>query len=340
MSGPDIGEQCAWIFILPCYNNGINRIATLLSVFLTILPVFLILGAGYIVGRLRYLPDAIAESLNAYSVKFAVPILLFTAMYKLDFSRAFNLEMLVSFYVGALFCFYAGIYLSRIFWKRRPGESVAVGFCAVFSNTLLFGFPIALLMFGDPILAPVFGVVALHATVLYTVGITTMEFARQDGRGTVETLKSAFSSAVANPLMIGILLGLLVNVSGISLFEPVEKALDMIRVTAIPVALVGIGIALNRYSISAEFAETLMVCILALVVHPAIVVSLTYYVFELELVFVQAAVVLASMPPGMNIYIFASLYNRALNLSASVLVVGNILAIFTIPLWLLVLRDL
>ena len=312
----------------------------MLSVLLTILPVFLILGSGYLIGHIRYLPDTVADALNAYALKLGVPVLLFLAMYRLDFSRAFHLEMLTSFYVGAFACFYAGIILSRWIWKRRPGESVAVGFCAVFSNTLLIGFPIAQLMFGETILAPVFGIIALHASILYTVGMTTMEFARQDGRGVFATLRSAFSSVIANPLMLGIVAGLIFNLSGLGLFEPVERALDMVRLTAIPVSLVGIGIALNRYSISSEFTETLMVCVLALIVHPAIALGLSYLVFDLDMLFVQAAVVLAAMPPGMNVYIFASLYDRALNLSASVLVVGNILAVFTIPLWLLALKSL
>lgn len=312
----------------------------MISVFLTILPVFLILGAGYLIGKYKYLPDSVADGLNAYALKVGVPVLLFMAMFRLDFSKAFHLEMLASFYAGAFFCFFAGIYLSRWFWARRPGESVAVGFCAVFSNTLLIGFPIAQLVFGEIILAPVFGIIALHASILYTVGMTTMEFARQDGRGILDTLKAALTSVIANPLMLGIVAGLTYNLIGIGLFEPVERALDMIRLTAIPVSLVGIGIALNRYSISTEFTETLMVCVLALGVHPAIAFLLAHHLFGLDPLFVQAAVVLAAMPPGMNVYIFASLYNRALNLSASVLVIGNVLAVFTIPMWLLLIKAI
>lgn len=312
----------------------------MLSVFLTILPVFLVLGAGYLLGRMQYLPESVADSLNAYAVKFAVPVLLFMAMYRLNLAQAFHFGMLVSFYAGAVFCFVSGIVLSRLIWGRRPGESVAVGFCAVFSNTVLIGVPIAQLAFGEIIMTQVFGIIALHASLLYAMGMTTMEFARQDGRGLIDTLKAAFFSVMANPLMAGIFFGLLTNLSGIELFPQVEQALEMIRVSAIPVALVGIGIALNRYKISAEIPETIMVTILALGFHPAIAFILSYYVFELETIYVQAAVLLAAMPPGMNIYIFANLYQRALRLSASVLIIANIVSVFTIPLWLVLIKQL
>ncbi|MDJ0614873.1 MAG: AEC family transporter [Rhizobiaceae bacterium] len=312
----------------------------MLSVLLTILPVFLILGSGYLLARLKYLPDSVADALNTYALKLGVPVLLFLAMFRLDFSTAFNAGMLVSFYTGAFTCFIAGIVLSRIIWKRRPGESVAVGFCAVFSNTVLIGLPISQLAFGETVLTPVFGIVAFHASLLYTVGMITMEFARRDGRRLGDTLKSAFSSVIANPLMVGILLGVTANLIGLWIPSPVEQALDLIRATAIPVSLVGIGIALTRYSISSELTETLMVSFFALIVHPAIALFMCLYVFDVQGDFLKAAVVLAAMPPGMNIYIFASIYQRALNLSASVLVIANMLAVFSIPAWILIIKSL
>jgi len=316
------------------------NILSMFAVFLTILPVFLVLGAGFLAGRLQYLSDSVADSLNSYAIKFAVPVLLFMAMYRLELAEAFHLPMLVSFYTGAVFCFVAGIILARLIWKRRPGEAVAVGFCAVFSNTVLIGVPIAQLAFGEIIMTQVFGIIALHASLLYAMGMTTMEFARQDGRGLADTLKAAFSSVMANPLMVGIICGILMNLTGIKLFAQLEQALEMVRASAIPVALVGIGIALNRYKISAEIPETIMVTILALGFHPAIALILSHYVFGLEAIYVQAAVLLAAMPPGMNIYIFANLYNRALGLSASVLIISNVVSIFTIPLWLILIKQL
>lgn len=310
------------------------------SVFLTVLPVFLILGTGYLLGRIKYLPDSVADGLNLYAVKFAVPMLLLLAMYNLDLSRAFQAGMIISFYTGAVVCFVLGIILSRMFWSRRPGEAVAVGFCAVFSNTLLIGIPIVQLGFGDAMLEPVFGIVAFHASALYILGMTTMEFSRQGGRAFGETMKAAFSSVMANPLMFGIIAGLILNLSGIKLFPPLEQSMEMVRNTAIPVALVGIGLVLNRYKISSEVTEALMISFLSLAVHPTIAFVLTYYVFGLDLVFVQAATILAAMPPGMNVYIFANLYQRALGLSASVLVIANIISVFTISGWLLFLKSL
>jgi len=312
----------------------------LLDVFTTIMPVFFILGVGWLSGHFSYLKLETGDALNAYALRFGVPVLLFLAMYRLEFAKAFDVRMLVSFYAGAFTCFILGIVLSRIFFKRRPGESVAVGFCAVFSNTVLLGVAISELAFGGAVMPPVFGIIAFHASLLYTVGMTTMEFARQGGRPLGQTLKAALRSVMANPLMIGILTGIAFNLAGPTLPGPLEQSLNMIGVTAIPVSLIGIGIALNRYKIGPQLAEALMVSSLALVLHPSIAFVLTYYVFDLPVLFVQAAVVLAAMPPGMNVYIFANMYDRAVDLSATVLIIANILSVFTISAWLLLLQAI
>lgn len=304
------------------------------------MPVFLLLAAGYLVVRIGYLPDTIADGLNLYALKLAVPALLFMAMYRLDFSRAFHLEMLVSFYTGAFFCFFTGMIFALHIWKRRPGESVAAGFCALFSNTVLLGIPIAQRAFGPEIAAPVFGIIAFHASLCYAVGMTTMEIARSDGRQFSQTAKAATKSIAANPLMAGIVSGVLANLSGFVLPEPAEAVMDMLAVTGIPVSLIGIGMVLNRYAIKESLGESLLISVLALLVHPAIAFILAYWVFELPLLYLKAAVILAAMPPGMNVYIFANLYNRAVGLSASVIVVANLLAVVSVSGWLLLLQGM
>ena len=116
----------------------------MLAILLNILPVFILMGIGWLAVKTGYLKDSLADHLNAFTVRLAVPVLLFRAMVNLDFSQAFNIPTLVGFYSGAIVSFTVGIILARKVWKRRPGEAIAVGFCALFSNTVLLGIPIML----------------------------------------------------------------------------------------------------------------------------------------------------------------------------------------------------
>lgn len=53
----------------------------------------------------------------------------------------------------------------------------------------------------------------------------------------------------------------------------------------------------------------------------------------------RAAVILAAMPPGMNIYLFAVMYDRAVNLAASAFLLGTMISVATASFWIYVLNH-
>ena len=317
-----------------------GKICWLIEILLVTLPVFILLGAGYLVVKIGYLSSDISDHLNQFAVKFAVPVLLFRAVYLLDFQQAFEPAMLMVFYLSCFVCFVIAAVLARTWWKRMPGESVSIGFSAFFSNSVMLGIPIAERGFGDQVLTPVLGIVVFHAPVLYAFGMISMEFARRDGSSFSETIIKAMVSIFTNPLMIGILAGLAANLIDLQLPEFARAAVDMVADAAIPVALVALGAALTRYEMKSELGETSMVSFISLFVHPAIAFSVCHYLLNLDPVYVQAAVLVACMPPGMNGYVFASLYNRAVGTAASTVLLATAISVVTVSLWLSLLKAL
>lgn len=310
----------------------------MLQIVLIVLPVFLLIAAGYLAVLLRYLPVAIADALSGFAIKLAVPCLLFTAMIRINFASAFSWQILISFYVGAVVCFVSAILIARTVFKRRPGEAASVGFAATFSNSLLLGVPIVERAHGDDALMFAFGVIAVHAPILYTIGMVTMEIMRRDGKTFTQTAQDAARSIIANPLIVGITFGLLVNVSGINVPEAVNVPIQMLASAAIPAALVGMGAALTRYQVTADLPEIGVVSAFSLVIHPAIAFLLSHVIFDLPEPTVLAIVTVAAMPPGVNIYVFAALYDRAVGLAASALLIATALAMVTVSSWLYILQ--
>lgn len=310
------------------------------EIFLIIAPVFIIIFFGYVASASKYLNSDISDSINALTIKFSIPVLLFRAMYNLDFSHAFNVKLLIGFYTGAVCSFIIANVLARTVWKRPPGEAVAVGFCAFFSNAVLLGLPIVERAYDAETLTLAYGIIAFHSPFVYAVGITSMEMARRDGKTMGETARKTLKSIFSNPLMIGIGLGVICNLAGVVLPEPLMVSVDMIASAALPIAVFGIGVALTRYKISSEISESLVISGITLFVYPVVVLFMTYYVFGLPKIYVQTAVTIASMPAGLNVYIFASMYNRAMSLSASVILISTIISVASITCWLTLLQHL
>lgn len=308
----------------------------MLDILNVVLPVFVIIAAGYAAVKAGVFPDAGVDALLQFVVRIAVPALLFSAMYRLSLDSAFEPRMIVSFYIGAFAAFGLGL-AAALQAGLRPGDAVAIGFAAYFSNTVLVGLPVMIRAYGEPATEPMFAILAFHAPLLYAFGLITMEMMHQQGRGAAEALRRAGRSIVSNALMIGIALGLALNLSGVPLPAPVVEAIRLLGQASLPTALFGIGAALTRYKLQREIGWAAYIAGLSLLVHPGIAYVLTAHVFVLEPEFTRAAVVTAAMPAGMNVYVFAVMYHRAEGIAASTVLLSTALSCLTISVWLAVL---
>ena len=173
------------------------------TLFEVTLPVFLVIGFGYAAVALKLFPDAGVDGLMKFTQQFAIPCLLFRAISTLDLGQTFQWPLLLSFYTGATLGFFAGLFGARYLFRRPWTDSVAIGFCCLFSNSLLLGLPITERAYGAGALAPNYAIIAMHSPFCYALGITAMEIARHTGGGVVTTLRNIFNAMFRNALVIG-----------------------------------------------------------------------------------------------------------------------------------------
>lgn len=304
-----------------------------------ILPVFLLIGVGFLAAKQRIFTADQADAVMRFALTFAIPALLFSAVAKLDLSQVFEPKLLASFYAGNTFAFFAGALIARRFFKRPPGAAVAVGFSGMFANSVLIGIPVIERAYGTEALQPVYALVAVHAPYCYIVGITTMEVVRADGQPLLETFRRILKEIFSNSLAIGLMLGFAVNLSGIALPQFIWSPIQMMVSAALPAALFALGGILVRYKLADRFGETCVVLVLKLLVHPGIVYLLATYVFNLSTEFTRAAVMTGAMAPGINVYVFASMYGRAKGTAANAVLLGTAISVVSISFWLLILGN-
>lgn len=302
-----------------------------------VLPVFLIVGAGYLAMWRGWMPEGGGRALTLFTQNFAVPCLLFLALYRLDFSQVFDPRLLFSFYSGALICFGLGYLAARKVFARRPGESVAIGFGAFFSNSVLLGLPIMERAYGAEALAPNYALIAVHAPICYFFGITAMEFARADGRTVGETARVTLRAMFRNTISMACAAGIAWNLTGLPLPATVEAAGDMVASAALPTALFGLGGVLSQYRIRSALGEATAITLISTLIHPAIAYVLTHHVFGLDPAFVRSATIMAAMAPGVNAYVFAAMYDRATAEAATTVILATAASVVTVTGWLWIL---
>ncbi len=301
-----------------------------------ILPVFLVIGFGYLAVWKGYFSDAGVDGLMKFTQGFAIPCLLFRAISTLDLGQNFDLALLGSFYAGALAGFTAGLLGARYIFGRDWEDSVAIGFCCLFSNSLLLGLPITERAYGPSALEANYAIIAVQSPFCYAVGITAMEIARNRGGNIASLPGKVLRAMFRNALIVGITLGLIVNIGGIPVPGVMTDALDLMVRAALPAALFGLGGVLYRYRPEGDMRTILYVVAVSLVLHPAIVWGLAR-ANDLSTDALRSTMLTAAMAPGINAYVFANMYGKAKRVAASSVLMGTGLSILTVWCWLYVL---
>ncbi|UWQ21057.1 AEC family transporter [Jannaschia sp. W003] len=308
----------------------------MLAVLSVVAPVFVLIGAGYVAVWRGFFTAPQVDGLMAFTQRFAIPCLLLLAMARLDLAAGFDWRLLVAYYSGSLLCFAAGVAGMRLWLRRGAEDAVAVGFAAMFANTVLLGLPIAERAYGEDALAPIFAIVALHAAFCYLVGVSAMEAVRAGGAGLSGGVRAVARSMSRNPLMIGVALGLAVNLSGLPLPYVLEQPLQLAATAALPAALFGLGGVLVQYRPEGDWRGIALCVGIALLLHPAWTFAMGRLLQLPEDAF-RAAVLTAAMAPGVNSYLFAAMHGRAVRISASSVLIGTAASVVTVSGWLLVL---
>jgi malonate transporter len=229
--------------------------------------------------------------------------------------------------------FLIGFLGSHYIFHRSLEDSVVIGFCCLFSNTVMLGLPITERAYGEEALKHNYAIVSVHAPFCYFLGITVMELVRSTEKSISKKTLVIFKSMFSNALVVGIVLGFLVNILGIDLAKTIQASIDMITAVALPAALFGMGGVLYQYRPEGDIGPITMVCLVSLIVHPVIVwiTGLSSGLTEMQM---RSAVITAAMAPGINTYVFANIYGRAKRVASTSVLLSTAFSIGTVWVWL------
>lgn len=301
-----------------------------------ILPVFLVIGFGYIAVWKGYFSDAGVDGLMKFTQGFAIPCLLFRAISTLDLGQNFDLGLMGSYYIAAFACFMVGMLGGRYIFARDWEDSVAIGFCCLFANSLLLGLPITERAYGVSALEANYAIIAIHSPFCYAVGITAMEIARNRGGNIAALPGKVLNAMFHNALIVGISLGFIVNLGGIPLPVVFTDAVDLMVRAALPAALFGLGGVLYRYRPEGDMRTIMFVVAVSLILQPLLVWGLAK-ANDLSDAALRSAILTAAMAPGINAYVFANMYGKARRVAASSVLMATALSVLSVWVWLSVL---
>ncbi len=172
---------------------------------------------------------------------------------------------------------------------------------------------------------------------LITAGTVIVEFAQGSRAGLRKLPRNLLKAFATNPIIVGLMAGLAVAALDWPLPKPVDDISRLLGTAAAPCALFAMGAALPQYRIAGNLLESSLVTTLKLAVHPLLVWLLATYVFTVDPLDKQVAVILAATPVGANAYLLAARYDVGTATTTTSVFLTTAASLFTLSIVLLLI---
>jgi len=273
-----------------------------------------VIAVGYAVGRAGILGAGAGPTLSRLAFFVLNPALLFTVLAEADLDSLFS-ELLPTAVIVASINLAVFAVIALVAWRRPVPEATIGALAAAYSNATNMGVPISAYVLGDvSTSAPV---ILFQLIVVSPIALTVLDLSTS---GTI-SVGRILLQPVRNPLIIASALGLVVALTGLSIPDDLMRPFELIGGAAVPVILIAFGMSLHGrrpLATGSDRRGIVLATTLKMVLMPVAAWVFGRFVFGLEGHALFAAVALAALPAGQNVFNFAQRYGRGEGLARDV----------------------
>jgi len=310
----------------------------MLTVLEVTLPVFALIGCGWIAAYRRLLTPEATRGINVFVFMFALPAMLFRAVSTQSLEQIADLRFVGAYALSALAMLMGSRLLARRHAPQEAPQRIAFAFSATHGNLGYLGLPL-MAQLGDARRMPAM-VMALLVDILLVIvlSIVMFEFARNRGGHASDRLlrlRAAIGGLLKTPLILGIAAGLVFAMGQWTLPAPVHTFVGLLAAAAGPSALFAIGASLGERRVTLDQGVPMMVA-LKLLIHPALV-ALMMWAFGADPRLAAVGILAAALPTASNTFILAQRYGADTRPVGAALALGTALAVVSVSavIWLL-----
>lgn len=282
----------------------------------------LLIVVGYIITKTGMLTEKGAAEITSLLIKIVTPCLIINSL--IGAGKDLELgSLLLAAAVSAL-SMVIGILVSLVFFKKElPERRKVLRFSVIFSNAGFMGLPLIQGIVGDT--GVVYGsfYVVVFNLICWTYGYAMMS----GGRLNLKT-------ALLNPGIIGLAVGLPVYFLGLDLPAVIREPIGFLSGLNTPLAMLVIGSFVARVDLRSFLTDwnIYKMAFLRLILCPALYLTLLLLIRPEPELFVSS-MIQASTPVAANTVLFAVEYHQDSQLASKTVAATTVLSILTIPIF-------
>lgn len=294
------------------------------------LPFFGLILLGYVLGKAMDIPEAGTAWMHAFIVYVALPALFFNLISVTPIAELANGRFILVTSLCTLTAFACGFGIGWIATGGRIDESTIQGVAGGYSNVGYMGPGLTLATFGPPSVVPTALIFTFDSAIFFTIVPFLMGLS--GGRRTSYAqvgLRAAWRVAT-HPFNVATGLAIL---AAWAQWQPplaIGKMLVWLQNSAAPCALFVMGVTVAQRPMKRLAPETPALLAVKLIGHPLLVWIVLTSVGGFSPVWTYTAVLMAALPPAMNVFVMASQYNVYVERASSLILAGTILSVLTV----------
>lgn len=302
-------------------------------------PIFLVMVLGYVLRRIGMLNDNFVTVANKFNFKVTLPVLLFRDLSNVDIQAVFDVKYVLFCAIATSICFWSVWGLAKIFMKDKTmiGAFTQASFR---SSAAVMGLAFIQNIYGASTMGSLMIIGAVPLYNIYSVLVLTFEANDPENEGKRDTarIRQAGINILKNPIIIGIVLGLIVALLHNPLPTLVNKTVSTTAQMATPLALIALGAGFEGRKALAKIKPTLWAASIKLIAQAAIFIPIAGLCGFTGEKMVALLVMLAA-PATPSCYIMAKNMHNDGTLTASIVVATTLLASLTLTGWIFILKT-
>lgn len=300
------------------------------------LPFFGLIFIGFVCGKIKKIPDTALAWMNFFIVYVTLPALFFRILSLTPLEQLARVEFVVATTLSTFWAFAIAFAIGMALRKANVAESTIAGLAGSYGNIGYMGPGLALATLGPQAAGPVALIFCFDTLLLFSLVPFLMALSGPQKTSFGATAMKVVRDITTHPLVISTAAGI---AAAAIHFEPpvsIDRLLQFLQNASAPCALFTLGVTVALRPLKKIPWEVPFLVVVKLMLHPVIIFIMLSLFGPFDQTWIFAAMLMASLPPALNVFVFARQYDTWVEQASSAVLVGTLISVVTLTsvMWL------
>jgi malonate transporter and related proteins len=293
------------------------------------LPYFGLIFLGLFCGKLKQIPETGLAWMNFFLIYVSLPCLFYRVLAQTPLEQLNNPPFIVATTAAtaAMFALASGIGWA---FRRRMAEATIAGLSGAYGNIGYMGPGLALATLGSAANVPVALIFCFDTLLVFALVPFLMTLSSPQREGIAATALEVATRIALHPFIIATVLGVASAAAHVEPPVALDRLMQFLQNAAAPCALFTLGVTVALRPVQRIPWEVPGTIAVKLIVHPLAVLLLLSLLGPFDRTWVYTAVLMAALPPALNVFIMARQYDTWVAQASGSVLFGTFVSVLTL----------